>query len=470
MSTAANSGDGTATLSNTPFGALGCATLGDSSVPPHSGLLVRKEAAADHGTLVTSTGWLVGGLGTNWPAASGHLANQVGGRDLCRGRYGVGFVSVIDQSKRTKSMWEAKNLLILLVLVSSPNVARCESLGPDDWPQFRGTNASGVATGDAPPTSWDISTSQNIAWKTEVPGLGFASPIICRNQVVIVTAVGAEKDPRLRTGLYGAIKSVDDEGPHSWEVCSLSLRTGKVLWKRILHAGPPTMKRHTKSSHANATPATDGKHVIVNLASEGLYCLDLRGNLRWKTDLGPLDSGYYVAPDAQWGYASSPIIFQGMAIVLADVQEDSFLAAFDVRSGRELWRTNRQDVPTWGTPTIVQEPHCTELVVNGHRHSSGYEPQTGRELWTLSGGGDIPVPTPVTGHGFVYLSSSHGGKRPLRAIRPGARGDISLKKDDAVSENIVWTQPKDGIYIQTPLVYGPHLYACRTNGVLSCYD
>lgn len=367
-------------------------------------------------------------------------------------------------------MWEANNLLILLVLCASPNFARCDSLRSDDWPQFRGTSASGVASGHAPPESWDVTEPRNIAWKTEIPGLGFASPIICRDQVIVVTAVGAEQEPSLRTGLYGDIASVDDEGPHSWEVYSLSLRTGKVRWKRILHVGPPTMKRHTKSSHANATPATDGNNVIINLASEGLYCLDMRGNLRWKTDLGQLDSGYYVAPDAQWGYASSPIVFEDMAIVLADVQEGSFLAAFDVRSGSERWRTNRQDVPTWGTPTIVQGPHSTELVVNGYRQSCGYEPQTGRELWTLSGGGDIPVPTPVAGHGLVYLSSSHGGNRPLRAIRPGARGDISLVDDDAVSESIAWTQPKDGIYIQTPLIYGPHLYACRTNGVLSCYD
>lgn len=367
-------------------------------------------------------------------------------------------------------MWKATNLLILLMLSASPGVARCEVLGSDDWPQFRGTNASGVATGDAPPVSWDISASQNIAWKTEIPGLGFASPIVCRGQVIIVTAVGENDDPQLRTGLYGNIKSVDDEGPHSWQVYSLALRTGEVRWKRILHAGPPTMKRHTKASHANATPATDGKRVIVNLASEGLYCLDLAGNLCWKKDLGPLDSGYYVAPDAQWGYASSPIIFQDMVIVLADVQEGSFLAAYDVRSGRQRWKTDRQDVPTWGTPTIVTGPIATELIVNGYRQSCGYDPRTGQELWTLSGGGDIPVPTPVAGHGFVYLSSSHGGNKPLRAIRPGARGNITLKKADAVSENIVWARPKDGIYLQTPIVYGAHLYACRNNGVLSCYD
>lgn len=366
--------------------------------------------------------------------------------------------------------YPAAPLALLLVIIAAPSIARCQTLGLDDWPQFRGTNASGLASGDAPPVSWDISASQNIGWKTEIPGLGFASPIICRDQVIIVTAVSAEKDPRLRTGLYGDFESLEDEGPHSWQVYSLSLRTGKVLWKRVLHVGTPTIKRHAKSSHANATPATDGKNVIVNLASEGLYCLDFCGRLRWKTDLGHLDSGYYKEPDAQWGYASSPIIFQDMAIVLADVQEGSFLAAYDVHSGRQRWRVNRKDVPTWGTPTIVRGPHATELVVNGHRHSSGYEPETGRELWTLGGGGDIPVPTPVTGHGLVYLSSSHGGNKPLRAIRPGGKGDIGIQEDDATSENIAWIQPRDGIYMQTPLVYGQYLYACRNNGVLSCYD
>lgn len=368
------------------------------------------------------------------------------------------------------NMPEVMRLLILVALFAISNVARCELLGSDDWPQFRGTNASGVASGDAPPTSWDISARENIAWKTEIPGLGLASPIICRDQVIIVTAVGDQLDPSLRTGLYGDIKPVDDEGSQSWEVYSLSLRTGKVRWIRVLHSGPPTMKRHTKSSHANATPATDGRHVIVNLASEGLYCLNMSGKLCWRKDLGPLDSGYYMAPDAQWGYASSPIIYRGMAIVLADVQEDSFLAAFDVRSGRERWRTQRDDVPTWGTPAVVEGPQSTEIVINGYRQTCGYDPQTGRELWSLGDGGDIPVPTPITGHGLVYLSSAHGGNRPLRAIRPGGTGDIGAAEDAAANEDIAWTNPKDGIYLQTPLVYGPHLYACRNNGVLSCYD
>ncbi|MEM8667224.1 MAG: PQQ-binding-like beta-propeller repeat protein [Planctomycetota bacterium] len=359
--------------------------------------------------------------------------------------------------------------VFLLLFVVDPITALGDSLG-DDWPQFRGNEASGVASGEAPPISWDIPESKNIAWKTQIPGLGFASPVILGDQVFIVTAVGEKEDPSLRLGLYGDIKSVDDEGPHSWEVYSISLRTGRVLWKRVLYVGIPKMKRHTKSSHANATPATDGKHLIVHLASEGLYCLDVRGNLCWKKDLGDFDSGYFRAPDAQWGYASSPIIFNGVVYILADIQKDSYLTALDVRNGRELWRTGRNDVPTWGTPAIAKTATAHELIVNGFKQTAGYDPQTGQELWTLDGGGDIPVPTPIVGNDLVYLSSAHGRDRPLRAIRPGGRGDISLQEDSDTSDNIAWTQPKDGIYLQTPLLYGPHLYACRNNGIISCYN
>jgi outer membrane protein assembly factor BamB len=358
---------------------------------------------------------------------------------------------------------------ILSVLVLGTQTGVAETLGPDDWPQFRGSQASGVARGTLP-SDWSISESKNVAWKTEIPGLGFASPIICRDDVIIVTAVGAERDPSLKTGLYGDVASVEEEGPHSWQVYSLSLSTGKVKWKRVLHNGTPTIKRHTKSSHANATPATDGSNIVINLASEGLYCLDFQGGLRWKTDLGRLDSGYFRVPEAQWGYASSPIIFEDMVIVLADVQQGSYLAAFDLNDGSERWRVDRSDVPTWGTPAIAEGPDTTELVVNGYRQTGGYDPYSGRELWTLDGGGDIPVPTPIVGNGLVYLSSAHGPNRPLRALRPGGSGDLSLSDDEQTSDHILWTQPKDGIYLQTPLVYGSHLYACRNNGVLSCYD
>ena len=362
------------------------------------------------------------------------------------------------------------SLALQLALVMPASLSASDQLARSDWPQFRGWRASGVADGQYPPVSWDARDWTNVRWKTSIPGLGHASPIVVGDQIFIVSAISGDPDPRLRVGLYGDITPVDDRTVHSWHLYSLDKRTGKPLWDRTLTEDVPKIKRHTKATHANSTPASDGTHVVAFLGSEGLYCFDLCGNLQWEKDMGLLDSGFYFVPAAQWGFGSSPIIYRGHVIVQCDVLKNSFLAAFDVRDGRELWRTPRQDVPTWSTPTIVEGPSRVELVVNGFKHSGGYDPLTGRELWRLSGGGDIPIPTPIVADDLIYLSSAHGFQSPLCAVRAGASGDISPTAGATSSESIAWYKSRDGIYMQTPIVYGDCLYACRDNGVLSCYD
>ena len=282
---------------------------------------------------------------------------------------------------------------LAVALPVSASARDCNCAG--DWPQFRGWRAGGVADGQDPPVSWNVETWSNVRWKTAIPGLGHASPVVSGGRVFIVTAVSSDPDPRLRVGLYGNVAPVQDEPSHCWQLYCLSKYTGEILWSRTVHEGVPRIKRHPKSTHANSTPATDGMHLAVFLGSEGLYCYDLCGNLLWKKDLGILDSGYFRDPDAQWGFGSSPIIYRNMVIVQCDVQKNSYLAALDVRNGRELWRTAREDVPTWSTPTIYEDGSRAELVVNGYRHAGGYDPSSGKERWRLGGGGDIPVPTPV---------------------------------------------------------------------------
>ena len=364
------------------------------------------------------------------------------------------------------------SLLMMIVVVGVAwSVALADDVDPDvDWPQFRGYRAAGQMRSAGIPSHWDVKSGKHVVWKAKVPGLGHASPIICGDAIYVVTAISGAADAGLRVGLYGDIASVEDDTVHIWKLFSFCKYTGKVLWERTLHSGVPRIKRHTKATHANATPATDGTHLVVSLGSEGLFCYDLAGNHLWKRELGLLDSGYYVVPAAQWGFGSSPIIFQGRVILQCDVQSNSFLAAFDVRDGRELWRSPRQDVPTWSTPTILEGAFRTELLVNGYRHAGGYDPLTGRELWRLGGGGDIPVCTPITAGDLIILSSAHGGPAPLRAIRAGAEGDITPAGPNTSSAHIAWSLPRDGIYMQTPIVYGDYLYTCKNNGVLSCYE
>ena len=177
-----------------------------------------------------------------------------------------------------------------------------------------------------------------------------------------------------------------------------------------------------------------------------------------------------MAPEAQWAFASSPIIHGDRVIIQVDVQKDSFVAALDLASGRELWRTPRADVPTWSTPAVVGTGAGAQVVLNGWKHIGGYDLETGKERWRMTGGGDIPVPTPIAAHGLVVITNAHGGQSPIYAIRPTAQGDITLKPGETSNAHIAWSVPRDGAYMQTPLVYGDLLYVCKDNGVLSVFD
>jgi hypothetical protein len=229
-----------------------------------------------------------------------------------------------------------------------------------NWPQYRGPQASGVDASKPVPIRWNVETGENILWQTPIPGLGHAAPIVWDDRVYVATAVsGAKAD--LKVGLYGDIESADDNGPQQWRLLALDRATGKIAWNILGKEAAPKVKRHTKASHCNSTPVTDGERIIAIFGSEGLFCFDLAGKLTWQKDLGPMDSGYFDVPSAQWGFASSPVIHEGKVIVQCDVQKDSFLAVFDVKDGREIWRTPRKDVPTWGSPTVVEVVEATRV-------------------------------------------------------------------------------------------------------------
>ncbi len=338
------------------------------------------------------------------------------------------------------------------------------------WPQFRGSGAAGFAEGHTTPVEWDVATSKNIRWRTPVSGLGHSSPVIWGDRLYITTAISGEKDPELRVGLYGQITSVEDDTSHEWKVLCLDKNSGKVLWESTVHQGVPKVKRHTKATHANSTPATDGKHVVAFFGSEGLYCFDLDGKLLWKKDLGVLNSAFFAVPEAQWGFASSPIIYDNMIMLQCDVLTDSFLAAFNVEDGSEVWRTPRKDVPTWSTPSIYEGGERTQVIANGFEHIGGYDLKTGALLWNMSGGGDIPVPTPVIGRDLIFITSAHGPQAPIYAIRTSATGDVSLQGSRLGNEHVAWSAPGGGNYMQTPLLYGEYLYCCRDNGSMRCRE
>ncbi|MDJ0835496.1 MAG: PQQ-binding-like beta-propeller repeat protein [Acidobacteriota bacterium] len=358
-----------------------------------------------------------------------------------------------------------KSVLILCCLACA-----CSLNASDNWPAFRGLNNAGIADNKPLPTSWSMETGENIRWKTAIPGLGHAGPVIWGNRIYITTAISGLKAPELKAGLYGDIKPVKDDSVHKWIMYCLDKKTGKIKWEKLLHEGVPKIKRHTKATHANSTPATDGKYLVNFLGSEGLYCHDMDGNLIWKKDLGVLDSGFFRVPDAQWGFGSSPVIHDGVIYLQVDVQKDSYVAALDLKTGKEKWKTARNDVPTWCTPVIHNHNGRLMMLVSGYKHAGAYDAKTGEEIWKITDGGDIPVASPVVGHGMVYISTSHGPKRPLYAVRLDAKGDLTLKDGETSNEGIAWSHPSGASYMPSPLLYGDYLYVTKDNGILSAYN
>jgi outer membrane protein assembly factor BamB len=364
-----------------------------------------------------------------------------------------------------------KSLFISMILIF---VNLASASGQSDqsrqWPSYRGYLLSGVLDNTALPEFFDIKTGSNIKWKTEIAGMGLSSPVIWGNDLFITTAVSENDKSGFKPGIYGSVESVNDSSIHEWKVICIDKNTGKIKWERIACTGIPVMKRHPKSTHANTSVATDGQYVVAFFGSEGLYCYDIKGNLVWKKNFGILKSVFFMMKNAEWEFASSPVIYKGVLLIQCDVLENSFVAAFNVATGKELWKTQRFDYPGWCTPNVYTNGNKTCVVLNGYNHIGAYDLKTGKEVWNMSGGGDIPIPSPVIGKDLIYFNSAHGKYSPIIAVQTNAEGDITLKNGETSNNFVKWSQPRGGSYMQTMLLYHDRLYSLNWNGIMNCID
>ncbi len=338
------------------------------------------------------------------------------------------------------------------------------------WPSFRGPALSGIADGQGAPTHWNGEAGDNVLWRAPIPGIALSSPIVWGDRVFVTTSLSSSGDSTFRTGLYGDVDSVEDDSAHTWNVYALDRASGEIVWQRTAATGAPKKRRHTKSSHANPTPVTDGRHLIAHFGSEGLFCYDFDGKLLWHQELGILSSGWFYDATYEWGFSSSPILHNGLVIVQTDVQKESFIAAFDVETGEQRWRTARDEIPTWGTPNVVSRPDGSAEVVTNGTTVRGYDAMTGKELWTLGPNSEITVGSPVVSGDVVYVTGGYPPVRPIYAIRPGGRGDISPAEGSGKSDHLLWSETRGGTYIPTPLVYQEHLYMFHNDGRLTVHD
>jgi outer membrane protein assembly factor BamB len=361
--------------------------------------------------------------------------------------------------------------VLLSILLFSLAASVQGQVNPErQWTAYRGSFSSGVLDNANLPESFDFSKNENILWKTEIPGMGLSSPVVWDNKVFITSAVSEADKAGFKPGIYGNIEPVKDSSMHEWKVYCIDKNTGKILWDKTACKGIPQMKRHPKSTHANTSVATDGKYVVAFFGSEGLYCYDMKGKLIWQKNFGLLKSVFFAVESAEWEFASSPVIYNGKLIIQCDVLDNSFIAAYDVTTGNELWKTKRDEYPGWCTPNVYTNAGKAYVAVNGYKNRGGYDLETGKEVWHMSGGGDIQIPTPVIGNDLIYFNSAHGKNSPIIAVSTSAVGDITLKEPETSNEYIKWSIPRGGSYMETLLLYKNHLYNANWNGSVMCLD
>ncbi len=338
------------------------------------------------------------------------------------------------------------------------------------WPGFRGPQASGVADGQNLPDEWNGKTGQNILWHTTIPGLAHSSPIVWGNRIFVTSAISTDPKASFRPGLYGDGDASTDRSHQRWMLYALDKQTGKILWDRLAYEGEPLDKRHIKATYANSTPATDGRIVVAWFGSQGAYAYDINGKFLWKVDLGRLDFGAYDVPTYEWGSASSPIIWKDLVILQCDTQTDSFIIALNANTGETVWKTDRDEIPSWGTPTVATTSKGEELIANASNFIRGYDPRTGKELWRLGGSSKITAPTPIFADDVLVVVSGRAPERPIFVVKAGARGDLTLPEGKTSSDNVIWSRTGRGSYMPTPLIYNGILYVLANNGTFDAYN
>jgi len=363
------------------------------------------------------------------------------------------------------------SLLFSVIVITLAGCSQDQKPNPErQWSSYRGYYANGFLDDANLPDTWNGEEMTNIKWKIGIPGLALSSPVVWGDKLFITTAVSDQDSSGLRTFFSGDVTPVGDYSEHEWKVYCINKHTGETIWENTSFTGIPEMRRHPMSTHANTTVATDGEHVVAFFGSEGLYCYDMDGNLLWDKDFGALKSVFFVAEEAEWEFASSPIIHDGAVIVQCDVFENSFVAALDISTGDEIWRAGRDEYPGWSTPNIYNYGGKDYVVVNGFKHRGAYDFETGEEKWRMSGGGDIPIPTPIVTGDLLYFNSAHGRFSPILAIRSDATGDITLNEADTTNAGVKWSYSRGGSYMQTMLLYNGYLYSLQFNGQVICMD
>ncbi len=354
--------------------------------------------------------------------------------------------------------------LVALLLALSANFANAAD--DQNWPQLRGAKSLGLPADDSVdlPDTW--TTTDNVLWKTDLPGRGWSSPVVWGKKVFLTAVINTGESEAPKKGLYfGGERPKPPETPHQWKVFCLDLNTGTILWDRLVHEGPPESSIHIKNSYASETAVTDGKRLYTYFGNQGLYCFDLDGNELWSQKWTPHKTRF------GWGTAASPVLYKDRLYIVNDNDEESYLVCLDAATGEQVWRVERDEKSNWATPFIWENDLRTEIITPGTKKVRSYD-LDGNLLYEFGGMSSITIAVPYAKDGLLYVSSGYvmDKKKPLMAIKPGASGDISLGEDETSNEFIVWCQKDGAPYNPTSIIYKGLLYVLLYRGFLTCSD
>lgn len=348
------------------------------------------------------------------------------------------------------------------------------------WPTWRGPSNAGLAPSARPPLEW--SESRHIAWKTAVPGLGFSTPIVWGDRIYLLTAIetteeaapaataalpppappppgkGREGKGGKRGGPPGFGGGSTPTRVHEFVILALDRATGATVWRRTARREVPHEGKHGTNSFASGSPVTDGTRLFASFGSRGIFGYDLQGNKLWEKDLGDMRIR------GAFGEGASPALAGDVLIVTWDHEEASFIVGLDARTGAERWRRPREERTSWSTPVIVTVGGRMQAIVAAAGRTRSYDPETGDVIWEAAGLTENVIPTPVVGHGMVYLASGFRGNA-IQAIKLGATGDVTD------TPAIVWSARRSAPYVPSPALSGNRLYVSKSNdALLSCLN
>jgi outer membrane protein assembly factor BamB len=351
-------------------------------------------------------------------------------------------------------------LFVSVILTSAFIRGNAQNPSPGSWPQWRGPLATGAAIKGNPPV--DFGESKNLKWKREIPGKGHSTPVIWGDKIIVTTAVATQEKVATNTPAQKAASPMptnSTEYVHEFKIFLFDRKDGHVIWEKTVTKEKPEEGTHEFGSWASNSPCTDGQHIYAYFGSRGIYCLDFKGNIIWQKDFGQQQK------HMNFGEGDSPCLYKERLFIQWDHNGESFMAALDKNSGKEIWRSKRDEVTSWATPLAVEVNGRIQIITSATNQVRSYDYETGEIIWTSTGMTKNAIPCPVFADGILYVMSGFRGSA-LQAIDPSkAKGDITG------SGAILWTYNQDTPYTPSPLLMDGRLYFLRANnGFLTCLD